>query len=274
VKADAPLARRIYVALLHLYPAEFRRCYATELTLLFVDMHRAAAAQGMRASVSLWLTVLLDLLSSATRERIRTMVNPKWAAVISLILLVPTAVFFSIDLFNYEPRFVQQFFILLFTSEDHSNTYGRIFEIYLIMSAPIAFAINLLSLLRKTDSKQTAPFLATRSHTIIGLFTLVVVLIIFSKAVLFPLPLLGPELGDASILGQGLCLLVFLPLPAAFLLGRLPRFTKAGSAGALMFQPTSLNLIIGAALLLVLLLEISGFMLEATACSVGIPNCD
>jgi hypothetical protein len=58
------------------------------------------------------------------------------------------------------------------------------------------------------------------------------------------------------------------------LLGRLPRLTRTGSEGALIFQPTSINLIIGAALLLVVLMEISGFMLETTACSIGIANCD
>src|ERR671919_2609951 len=109
------LARRVYATLLHLYPGEFRRGYADELTLLFVDMQRATATQGRRALVSLWVTVLLDLLSSAIRERMRTMLKPKWAAGIGLILLVPTAFFFSIELFNYEPRLVQQFFNLLFT---------------------------------------------------------------------------------------------------------------------------------------------------------------
>jgi len=90
-RAGARLARQVYTALLHLYPSEFRGDYADELILLFVDMYRAAAAQGMRAVVRLWQEVLLDLVSSAIRERMRTMLNPKWAAVISLILLIPTA---------------------------------------------------------------------------------------------------------------------------------------------------------------------------------------
>jgi len=59
----------------------FRREYARELTLLFVDMYRAAAAQGLRALTSLWLAVLLDLMSSAIRERMCTMFNVKWSAI-------------------------------------------------------------------------------------------------------------------------------------------------------------------------------------------------
>lgn len=70
-------ARKVYLALLYLYPVSFRREYSGELTLLFMELYRAAAARGKRAVVSLWLTVLLDLLSSAIRERIRAMFNSK-----------------------------------------------------------------------------------------------------------------------------------------------------------------------------------------------------
>jgi len=57
---------------LHLYPADIRRRYAHELTRLFEDMQRAAAAQGLRACLSLWLAILLDFVLSAIRERMRT----------------------------------------------------------------------------------------------------------------------------------------------------------------------------------------------------------
>lgn len=43
LKMRARLARRVYAALLYLYPADFRRDYGHELALLFVDMSRAAA---------------------------------------------------------------------------------------------------------------------------------------------------------------------------------------------------------------------------------------
>lgn len=81
MKENTQPARQVYATLLYLYPADFRRHYANELTLLFVDMHRSATARGMRALVSLWLAVLIDLVTSATRERMRTMLNPKWTGV-------------------------------------------------------------------------------------------------------------------------------------------------------------------------------------------------
>jgi hypothetical protein len=96
MKNSARRARQVYTALLHLYPAGFRREYAHELSLLFVDMYRAAAGQGMRTLVGLWLAVLLDLLSSAIRERMQTMFNSndtlriqKWGGI--AFFLVPAA---------------------------------------------------------------------------------------------------------------------------------------------------------------------------------------
>jgi hypothetical protein len=261
--------------LLHLYPADFRRDYADELTLLFGDLQRAAATQGAPALARLWLAVLLDLLVTALSERARTMLNPKWATMISLMLVLPIVLLFGIDLIDLEPLFVKQFFNLLVTPDDDLNSFGRIFELFLILSAPAAFIVILLSMLKRADSEQTAPFSPTRSYFIAGFLILFIVFIVFSPKMFDDeLWQVATSLVSATFLAQGLCLLIFMPLPALFLLGRLPRFTKADSQGALIFQPTSSSLIIGAALLLVVLMEMSGFILDATACSIGLPNCD
>jgi len=275
VKASAQLARQVYAALLHLYPADFRRGYAEELTLLFVDMQRAATAQGMPACMSLWLTVLLDLLSSATRERIRTMVNLKPATAISLALCLPFLFVYITAMFNYEPPFVPLLDELMFSPDGYTPTIlGRIVMLVMLLSVPVAFVINLLPMLTKAGSQGAPPFALTPAHTIMGMSILVVGLITFSDPVLYELrPFVAP-LGSASILGQGLCFLGLLPLPVAFLLNRLPCLAKTGSEGALIFQPTSVNLIVGAAILLVILMFVSAGMLETTACSIGVPNCD
>jgi hypothetical protein len=98
-----------------------------------------------------------------------------------------------------------------------------------------------------------------------------VVLAIFSGQVLNELrPFVSPH-GAAAFLGQGLFLLVLLPLPVAFLLDRLPRFTEI--RGARLF-PTSVNLIVGAVSLLIVLMLVSSLALETTACAIGVPNCD
>lgn len=275
MKASAQLARQVYAALLHLYPADFRRGYAEELTLLFVDMQRAATAQGMPACMSLWLTVLLDLLSSATRERIHTMLNSKSATAISLALCLPFLFVYITAMFDYEPPFVPLLDEWMFAPDGYTPTIlGRIVMLGLLLSVPVAFVINLLPMLMKAGSQGATPFALTPAHTIMGMSILVVVLITFSDAVLYELrPFVAP-LRSASILGQGLCFLGLLPLPVAFLLNRLPRLAKAGSEGALIFQPTSVNLIVGAAILLVILMFMSAGMLETTACSIGVPNCD
>jgi hypothetical protein len=80
LKRSTRQAQQVYASLLQLYPADFRRHYANELTLLFVDMYRATADKGIRAVVTMWLTVLFDLLLSAIRERIRAMFNSKLSA--------------------------------------------------------------------------------------------------------------------------------------------------------------------------------------------------
>jgi hypothetical protein len=272
---DAPLARRVYAALLYLYPARFRRCYAKELTLLFADMQHAAAAQGMRACVRLWLTVLLDLLSSATRERIRVMLSSKSAAAISLAFCLPFLFVYTTALFNYKPPFVPLLDTWMFAPDGYTPTMlGRMVMLGLLLSVPLAFVINLLPMLSKAESHRAAPFALTPAHTIIGMSVLGVVSIAFADPVLHELRPLVRPLGSASIVGQGFCILGLLLLPVTFLLNRLPRFTKAESAGARIFQPTSVNLIVGAAILLAILMVGGTFMLEEVACSIGVPNCD
>jgi hypothetical protein len=98
------------------------------------------------------------------------------------------------------------------------------------------------------------------------------VLAIFSGQVLHELRPFVRPLGVAAFLGQGLCLLALLPLPVAFLLDRLPRFR--GNRGARLFRPTSVNLIVGAVSLLIVLMLVSSLALETTACTIGVPNCD
>jgi hypothetical protein len=223
----------------------------------------------------LWLTMLLDLLSSAMRERIRAMANLKPATAISLVLCLPFLLVYITAMFNYELPFVPLLDEWMFAPDGYTPTMlGRIVMLGLLLSVPGAFVINLLPMLTKAGSPGAPPFALAPAHTLMGMSTLVVVLITFSEPVLHELrPFVAP-LGSASILGQGLCLLGLLPLPVAFLLNRLPHLTRTGPAGARTFQPTSINLIIGAAILLVILMVASAFILEATACSIGVPNCD
>jgi hypothetical protein len=161
----------------------------------------------------------------------------------------------------------------MFTPDDTPTLPGRIAMLGQLLSVPAAFVINLLAM-RTRAGAPAAPFMPTPARTAIGLCVLAVVSILFAQPVLNELNPFVRPLGAASILGQGLCLLSLLPLPIAFMLNRLPRLTRPGSKDALIFQPTSASLIVGAAVLLMILMLASGFMLEEIACRSGIPNCD
>ena len=169
--------------------------------------------------------------------------------------LFSSLVLYSIALLPFEPSFLGPLLDFLFPPDQH------LFEIYLMLSTPIAFLINLLPMLRKSNFEQTRPFHTARSHTVTGFSILIVLLIIFSPLVFDYLDGIVPR----SI--QVLYLLALLPLPTAFLLGRLPRSIKVDSKSTLVFRPTPINLLIGVALLLVILMELSSFVLERFACS-------
>jgi hypothetical protein len=68
---------------------------------------------------------------------------------------------------------------------------------------------------------------------------------------------------------------VVVTLPVTVMLNRLPRFAAATWDGSLQGRTVvSANVIVGAVLILVIIMLLSAFALEATACSVGVPNCD
>lgn len=63
------LSTRLYAALLHAYPAEFRRRYADEMTVLFADQLRDARRPVGLAGV--WLHGLADVTANAISEHMR-----------------------------------------------------------------------------------------------------------------------------------------------------------------------------------------------------------
>ena len=67
---------RIYRALLHLYPARFRRAFAQDLVETFRDERRDADRRGIPAG-AFWLTTLQDLVTQSFAERISTVWRPR-----------------------------------------------------------------------------------------------------------------------------------------------------------------------------------------------------
>jgi len=206
---------------------------------------------------------------------IRTPISSKSAAVISLTLCLPFLFVAITAAYNWEPPFVHPLTEQMFLPDGYTPTIlGRIVMLGMLLCLPVAFLINLLPMVTKAGSERTTPFRPTPAHSIIGVSLLFAVLVSLSDGVLYELRPFVTPLGSGSTLGQILFFLGLMALPVAFLLNRLPWLAKAGSGGVLTFQPTSINLIIGAAILLVILLIASAFMLEEIACSIGIPNCD
>ena len=65
-------SERLYGALLHLYPKNFRAAYSQQMRLTFRDACRAAYHQnGMGGLLALWFPTLIDLFKSALEERAR-----------------------------------------------------------------------------------------------------------------------------------------------------------------------------------------------------------
>jgi len=271
------LAERLYRALLFLYPAKYRHEYGALMVQVFRDMSRDSYhRRGVLGLALWWWATFFDLIRTVIEQR-REAVMPesrrirtKLAAVISVILCLPFFLSYVMVVYDVEPPFMH----LLTVDGYQPTSLGRIVMLVMLFSLPAAFVINLLAMITKTDSEQRTTFRLTPVHSIIGLSLLFAVLITFSDGVRYELRPFVTPLGSASMLGQIVFLLGLLVLPAAFLLNRLPRFATAGSGRRLTFRPTSVNLIIGATILLVILMIASTFMLETIACSSGVPNCD
>jgi len=273
--------RALYKKLLALYPRTFREQLGESMQQTFNDLcnERKGQTEGglfgfvLRTFVETALGIIKEYVFLITQGNAMKNIfaNPKSAAIISFILALPLVILYSISAFEIEP--FNGLLISLFTEADgyRQNALGKIVLISALLLLPVAFLINLRSMVTKAGSERTTPFRLTPAHSILGGSILFVVLITWADGVLYELRPFVTPLGSGAMLGQILFFLELLALPVAFLLNLPSRFAKAGSGGV---QSTSINLIIGAAILLVILMIASAFMLETIACSIGIPNCD
>ena len=91
------VSERVYQALLVAYPVDHRRSYGDPMTQLFRDRMRRDG--GGRRTIQVWIVVGFDLLSSAFRERMETIMDTKnwtnrwWET--SVVLLAANSVVFG-----------------------------------------------------------------------------------------------------------------------------------------------------------------------------------
>jgi hypothetical protein len=198
------------------------------------------------------------------------MLGARWATVLSAALAMPLLLLLIFVRLDYEPPFLP----LLNNPDGTSTTLGRALMLGVLLSVPAGLMINLLPRLRRPASR-SARFVPTPAHVIVGLTMLSVVMLTTAEMGLNELrPFVAP-LGAAAFLGQVGFLLVVVALPVSVLLNRLPRFAAARWDGSPQGRTVvSANVIVGAVLILLMIVLLSAFALEATACSVGIPNCD
>jgi hypothetical protein len=198
------------------------------------------------------------------------MLGARWATVLSAALAMPLLLLLIFVRLDYEPPFLP----LLNNPDGTSTTLGRALMLGVLLSVPTGLVINLLPRLRRPAGR-SARFVPTLAHVIVGLTMLSVVMLTTAEMGLNELrPFVAP-LGAAAFLGQVGFLLVVVALPVSVLLNRLPRFAAARWDGSPQGRTVvSANVIVGAVLILLMIMLLSAFALEATACSVGIPNCD
>jgi hypothetical protein len=202
----------------------------------------------------------------------KPLISSRSAAVLSLILCLPFLLIFVTEVYDLQALLPIK---RLLTLDGFQPTLlGRLLMIGMLICLPLAFLVNLLPMIRRRRSEQATSFKLTAADILVGMSLLALVLMTVSHGVLYELRPFVKPLGPAASVGQILFLLGLLALPMAFLLDRLPWVRSGGSSRIITFQPTSINLIVGATILLAMLMTASGFLLETIACSIGVPNCD
>ena len=198
------------------------------------------------------------------------MLGARWATLLSAALAMPLLLLLILVRLDYEPPFLP----LLTNPDGTPTTLGRALMLGVLLSVPTGLVINLIPRLRRPAGR-SARFVPTSAHVIVGLAMLSVVMLTTAELGLNELrPFVAP-LGAAAFLGQVAFLLVVVALPVSVLLNRLPRFAAARWDGSPQGRTVvSANVIVGAVLILLMMMLLSALALEATACSVGVPNCD
>jgi hypothetical protein len=198
------------------------------------------------------------------------MLGARWATVLSAALAMPLLLLLIFVRLDYEPPFLP----LLNQPDGTPTVLGRALMLGVLLSVPTGLVINLLPRLRRPAGR-SARFVPTPAHVIVGLTMLSVVMLTTAEMGLNELrPFVAP-LGAAAFVGQVAFLLLVVALPVSVLLNRLPRFAAARWDGSPQGRTiVSANVIVGAVLMLLMIMLLSALAFEATACAVGVPNCD
>jgi len=172
----------LYKKLLRLYPREFREQLGVSMQQTFNDLYRERQKDRGLPGFVFWMFVETSVgiirehaLVWAQGDSMKAMLsNPTSAAMVSLILSLPLGLLFIIFNFDIKPLTTLVTSWLTFNGSD-VNGLGRLVLIGGLLLLPVAFVINLLSLLKKE-----APEIKRKLHAanvIVGVLILMIIVI-------------------------------------------------------------------------------------------------
>jgi hypothetical protein len=177
--------RALYRKLLRFYPQGFRERLGESMEQTFNDLYNEEQQQPARRF--LVLSIFTETAIGIVREHLwllvegdimrDILVNPRSAVIISLFLSLPLGLTYVVLLFNIEPlaKLLNDWFTLE-GRQGEINMLGRIVIYGGLLALPVAFALNLQSML-----KRVGPEGRRRLHAlnlIVG--TLILLLIVFT----------------------------------------------------------------------------------------------
>jgi len=174
--------RSLYRKLLALYPRSFREELGEPMEQTFNDLYRERQKDRGLPGFVFWMFVETSVgiirehaLVWAQGDSMKAMLsNPTSAAIVSLILSLPLGLLFIIFNFDIKPLTTLVTSWLTFNGSD-VNGLGRLVLIGGLLLLPVAFVINLLSLLKKE-----APEIKRKLHAanvIVGVLILMIIVI-------------------------------------------------------------------------------------------------
>lgn len=248
--------RRIVGVLIRLYPAGFRRRHGAELAATMDEL----GEDGDRGSV------LLDLLRGAIRERAQALGSGS-ATIVSMLVAAPFLMFLTAVAFDYEPAFAAA----MTGSDGVPNALGRALMIGWLVSLPMAIVINAWP--RLVGPRSAQRFAPPTALTTLGLGALALPVLLIGGQLARELRPISAMAGIGALLAPIVVLVVALP-SVTILLNRAPVVGVARVRPSQSPVVLGANLVVGAVLMMTMLLLVVTFAAEATACAVGVPNCD
>jgi hypothetical protein len=152
------MVRALYKKLLRLYPRGFRKRLGESMEQTFNDLYNKQKQQPTRRL--LVLSICIETAISIVREYLlliseeddmkNILDNPRSAAIASLLLSLPLGLTYVAFMFDIEPlvKLLNDWFTIA-GQQGEINTLGRIVFFAGLLVLPVAFALNLQSMLKR-----------------------------------------------------------------------------------------------------------------------------